>query len=127
MISLELYGDPVKDKEKLRWQVKSSWINKPLVTIPVIVKVAVGIKTPTSFGKRKKLEAINHAIKPIESKNIFKNIDAYFSLLEGIVINNSTQVFKVEIEKFYSEKPRINLAIYPQINESFTRSTQSLL
>jgi len=127
MISFELFGDPVKNRDQLIWQLKSSWIGKELLRIPVSLHIGVGIKIPQKFGKRKRLEAVNHLIKPIDNFNIFKALEKYCQLLENVIVFNKQQFYKTSIEKFYSKEPKVNVYLVPQIHESHSYSTEGSL
>jgi len=127
MISLELLGESLKNKEQLTWQIRTQWIGKDPLLVPVDLHVGIGIKIPSSFGSIKKRQAINQLIVPNDNFNIFKALDFYSNLLENILVLNKNQFYKTSIQKFYSSSPKVVIHLLPQINESNNRTTEGIL
>ena len=119
MISLDLFGDPIQKREQIIWQIRSQWVGKPLITVPVSIHIGIGVVPPKSFGKIKRLQAINQMLKPSGSFNFHDYLDIYIKILDNLVVSNKNQFFKTSIERFYSEKELTKLIIHPDFHESY--------
>lgn len=127
MISIDLFGSPKLNKEHLLWQLRSQWIGKPLLTVPINIHFGIGIPVPKSFGKLKRKQALNQIIIPINSVNIFSILDLYLQLLENNIVLNKDQFYKISIEKFYSEQSFVKILLSPQVSEGILTSIEGVL
>lgn len=127
MISLDLFGPCFKNKDQLIWQLRTQWIGRELLSLPIDLIIGIGIKVPRSFGSIKKKQALNQIIIPQDNFDIYKGLYFYSGLLENIVVSNRNQFYKATIQKFYCETPKVVIHLAPQLNESHPYSTQGIL
>ena len=73
------------------------------------MNLKIYMKIPKSYSKKKKKEALTlpHLKKP-DADNIIKSIA---DSLNGVAYKDDNQVFKGSWEKWYSEKPRVEVII----------------
>lgn len=92
-------------------EVYPDWV--PLST-PVHAHIYAYYPIPKSFTKGNKQKAIEGFINPTkkpDADNIAKSI---LDSLNGIAYNDDAQVVYLEIDKSYSELPRVEVALYIQ-------------
>ncbi len=127
MISLELFGPILKDKEKLLWQTKSQWLGKPPLSGPIEISIGLGFEVPKSYGYQKKTQALNQLLLPDNNLSLSSVIDFYFDLMENVIVKNKSQIYKTSIQKYYCEKPKTTLFLTPKTTESFITGFSGVL
>ena len=74
---------------------------KPIITVPVILRVSFFLPKPKSMKKNKDNLNVPHAKKP-DTDNLLKALKD--AMTEAQVWKDDSQVYKIEVAKFYSEE-----------------------
>lgn len=80
---------------------------------PLHVEVIADLPIPTSWSRRKRLDAVNGAVVPTvkpDVDNLLKCIDA----LNGVVWNDDKQIVVATVHKWYAEKPGLEIRVIMQ-------------
>lgn len=74
-------------------------------------KMKVFQPIPKSTTKKKKNEMIEGIIRPTKKPDIDNIIKSVFDSLNQVAFYDDTQIIELEVSKFYSETPRIEITI----------------
>lgn len=82
---------------------------------PIVKKCKVNIiayfEIPKSTSKKKKIEMLNNEIAPTKKPDIDNITKIILDAMNKFAFKDDTQVTKLEVEKRYSENPRIYVRI----------------
>lgn len=82
-----------------------------LIEGPIALYVAVYRPIPKSFSKKKALMAEHGMIRPVTKPDVDNYLKTIKDALKNVVWKDDSQVVRVLIDKYYSEKPRIEIVI----------------
>lgn len=105
--------DPKKSREFKQYVrlVASQHRPKELLTGPLKMKVKVFKPTLKSFSQKKKAAAEKGEIRPITKPDVDNYIKSVFDGLNQVIWKDDSQVVDLQVSKFYSESPRIEVEI----------------
>ena len=106
------YNPKYKEKEYAQWQIKSQWSKEP-ISAPTTLVFTFHMPIPSGTSK-KKLEKmlkgeVRHDKRP-DTTNLIKFAE---DCLNGIVLVDDSQVYKIIAEKIYSLAPRTVIQVFP--------------
>ena len=78
---------------------------------PLKVKVVAYYEIPSSWSKKKTLQALNKEILPTVKPDVDNCVKALFDALNEVLWQDDTQVVELSITKFYSDRPRVIMEI----------------
>lgn len=145
MISINIFGHPIswkrpshrilngkvivydtqkKEKDQVRWQMKSYFQSQDLITCPCEIEMIFSFKphTTTSKARRKAMinGSTNHFIKP-DTDNCLK---FYLDCLSGCVLYDDCIVYSLKGTKIYAEEEGTKININPRnLHPNFGPST----
>ena len=105
--------DPKKSRDYKHYVrlVASQHRPKELLTGPLRLKVKVFRPTLKSFSKKKKVAAERGEIRPTTKPDVDNYIKSIFDGLNKVIWKDDSQVVDLQVSKFYSENPRIEVEI----------------
>ena len=105
--------DPKKSRDYKHYVrlVASQHRTKELLTGPLKMKVKVFRPTLKSFSKKKKVAAERGEIRPTTKPDVDNYIKSIFDGLNKVIWEDDSQVVDLQVSKFYSENPRIEVEI----------------
>lgn len=105
--------DPKKSREFKQYVrlVASQHRPQELLTGPLKMKVKVFKPTLKSFSQKKKAAAEKGEIRPITKPDVDNYIKSVFDGLNQVIWKDDSQVVDLQVSKFYSENPRIEVEI----------------
>lgn len=106
--------DPAKSrdyKHYVRLVASQHKPDKPLEG-PLALYVNVYRSIPKSFSKKKHKQAENGEIRPVTKPDVDNYLKGIKDALKGVIWNDDNQVVSVNISKWYSEQPRIEIKCY---------------
>lgn len=133
MIKFTVYGDPVAQGRPrfarrgnfvTTYDPKKSADYKQLVYIeackvkpdvPLECALSMTVRTyrqiPKSFSKARKSNALIGLIRPTQRPDCSNLIKGLEDSLHGIIYKDDSQIVDLRVEKWYSEEPRVEVAI----------------
>ncbi|MDP5274001.1 RusA family crossover junction endodeoxyribonuclease [Chengkuizengella axinellae] len=75
------------------------------------MKVKVYKPSLKSFSKKKKLQAENGELRPLTKPDVDNYVKGIKDALNKVIWNDDSQVIELEVSKWYSEKPRVEIEI----------------
>ena len=111
----KFYDPLAKEKESLRWLVRSQYVDKPL-NGPICLKVVFSFQVPTSLSKKKRQDLIEskaHTKRP-DVDNLLKPL---CDVLKAIVFIDDNQIFDLHAIKYWAEETKTMVCIWPKENE----------
>lgn len=66
---------------------------------------------PKSTSKKKRLEMVEERIRPTKKPDLDNVAKIVLDSLNKVAFDDDSQIVKLEIEKFYSENPRVELQL----------------
>ena len=129
MLNLEIYGEPIpwkrpgrntktniaydtqkKEKDMVRWQIKSQYHGEPIGG-PVFIHIVFGMPVPKGESKKRReqmlVDGIHHIKRP-DNDNLQK---FYFDCLTGPVLMDDSQIVDVRAQKRYTITPFVSIRI----------------
>ena len=105
--------DPKKSREFKQYVrlVASQHRPQELLTGPLKMKVKVFRPTLKSFSKKKKKQAEEGLLRPTTKPDVDNYIKSVFDGLNKVIWKDDSQVVDLQVSKFYSENPRIEVEI----------------
>lgn len=105
--------DPKKSREFKQYVrlVASQHRPQELLTGPLKMKVKVFKPTLKSFSQKKKAAAEKGEIRPTTKPDVDNYIKSVFDGLNQVIWKDDSQVVDLQVSKFYSENPRIEVEI----------------
>jgi len=111
---LRLY-DPRKSRDYKQYVrlVASQHRPKELLAGPLQLKVKVYRPTLKSFSKKKKEKAEKGEIRPTTKPDVDNYVKGIKDALKSVIWKDDSQVVDLQVSKFFSESPRIEVEIIP--------------
>ena len=97
-------------EERLAWAAQMVMTGKPLLTGGLQVDIEAHMEIPKSKTKAFRAAALTGSVRPTtkpDPDNIAKMLDA----LNRVVWVDDSQIVLLSVAKFYSERPRLQIAI----------------
>jgi Holliday junction resolvase RusA-like endonuclease len=94
----------------LRMAAETAMGDRPLFDGPVVVTVSASFSIPTSFGKKKRLDALGNSLFPTKKPDI-DNIAKHFDALNGVVWTDDKNVIEARILKRYAQVPQLEIQV----------------
>lgn len=98
-------------KVQLSYLECNNWIQPEIITEPVEVQIIVNVKISKSFNKLQKEKALNGEIKPVKRPDVDNIAKGILDPLNGFLWQDDKQVFKLSIEKKYSDEDKIQIKV----------------
>lgn len=83
---------------------------------PLILMMAVYQQIPKSVSKKKKQEMLNGWIRPTKKPDIDNILKSVCDALNKVAFYDDTQIISIQVVKYYSETPRIEILIKEAID-----------
>ena len=97
------------------WQLKAKDSNYHTVFFPAGTPVSVMItayyKIPNGTNKAKKAEMLTGKIRPLVKPDFDNVVKAVCDALNGTAYDDDKQIVEARVMKFYSDNPRVEIAI----------------
>lgn len=105
--------DPKKSKDFKQYVklVASEYKPSQLLSGPLQLDVKVFKPTLKSFSKKKKIEAEQGLLRPISKPDVDNYVKGIKDALNKVIWNDDSQIVDLHVSKFYSETPRIEVAV----------------
>ncbi len=105
--------DPKKSKDFKQYVKLVASEHKPnqLLSGPLQLDVKVFKPTLKSFSKKKKLEAEQGLLRPISKPDVDNYVKGIKDALNKVIWNDDSQIVDLHVSKYYSETPRIEVAV----------------
>ena len=78
---------------------------------PVDVRIIAYYGIPASDSKKKRVEKLNHRMRPTKKVDIDNLVKCYMDAGNGVIFQDDVQVVDLQVRKFYSERPRVEVMI----------------
>lgn len=105
---------PAKTVNYENW-VKACFVEKhggsQLLDGPLKIELGVYMSIPKSASNKKKIEMLSHNILPTKKPDLDNILKAVSDSLNTLAYNDDKQIVSVEMKKFYSENPRVDVVI----------------
>ncbi len=85
----------------------------PLLRGPLTVRMLILLSIPKSMSKKNRALALGDNLRPITRPDVDNYAKSILDALNGIVFKDDSQVVELRVEKRYTEKPRIEVSIFP--------------
>jgi Holliday junction resolvase RusA-like endonuclease len=103
----------IKDYQALvSWKAKEAMQGKEKLTNAVKVKILINRSVPESWSKKKRKQALEGYVMPITRPDSDNSIKGIFDGLNDIVYNDDAQICSHSVDKQYSEKDSVHVAVY---------------
>lgn len=96
----------------LRYAAQEAMAGKPPLEGALSLRVEAYLPIPASWSKRKQLRASMILIRPT-TKPDFDNLMKPLDALNKVVWRDDSQIVTVSFAKFYSERPRLVVGVWP--------------
>lgn len=112
--------DPKKSRDYKDYVrlVASEHAPDQLLEGPIALWLKVYRPTPKSFSRRKTELAEMGKVRPVTKPDVDNYVKSVKDALKNVIWKDDSQVVKVLAEKFYSQKPRIEIIIEPLCEEA---------
>jgi len=77
----------------------------------VTVKILIHVGVPKSYSKKKLAYALEGALRPTSGKDVDNLSKGIMDAFTGIIWHDDGQVVRLEVEKWYSDTPRVEVEI----------------
>ena len=103
-------------EERLAWAAQDVWQGKPLIEHSIVMFIDAYFSMPKSKSKDWLTRAKAGIERPAKKPDIDNIIKGVADALNKVVYVDDAQIVMVKAAKFYSEKPRIEIKIYPSLD-----------
>lgn len=79
--------------------------------MPLKIEILIFRAIPVSFSKKKQEQAANGEIRPITKPDCDNYAKLILDAMNGIFFSDDSQVISLNIEKYYSREPRVEVSI----------------
>jgi|SRR5690606_31633029 len=107
--------DPKKSRDYKNYirLAASEYAPDKLLEGPIALELRVYRPIPKSFSRRKTELAENGDIRPTTKPDVDNYVKSVKDALKNVIWKDDSQVVRILVEKFYSQKPRIEIVIEP--------------
>lgn len=102
-----------KYEDALRYAAGEAMAGRPPLDGPVDLKVNVHLPVPQSWSGKRRREALAGVIWPTKRPDSDNYLKAAEDALNMIVFRDDSQVVHIEVEKRYSDRPRLTIEVRP--------------
>lgn len=104
------FNPKFKEKEFYQWQVKAQWNCEP-ISGPVHLEIVYHMPIPKGTSKPKRLQMLNGILHHLKRPDV-DNLNKFLcDAIKGVVMEDDSQVWKIEASKIYSTSPRTTVRI----------------
>lgn len=104
------YAPHAKEKEYIQWQVKAQWNQAPLAGA-VWADFTFHMPIPKNTSKTRRIQMLNGIIHPTCRPDRTNILKLYEDCLNGIVIEDDSQIVDGCVRKIYGETPKTVIRI----------------
>lgn len=107
--------DPPDSREYKKYVKLMASQNRPHKPIegPVELKLLIYRPLLKSMSKKKKAEALTGTLRPIKKPDVDNVAKGIMDAMTGIIWADDKQVVSLQVSKFYSEQPRVEVKVIP--------------
>jgi Holliday junction resolvase RusA-like endonuclease len=98
-------------KDQARYTASQVMGGRPPLSCPIDFKVKVFFQVPESWSGRKKREALVGIVRPTVTPDFDNLAKACADSLQGIVFRDDKFIVDAHIQKFYSDRPRVEMEV----------------
>jgi len=101
-----------------RGQAADQYAGRPIIEGAVEIVVAIYREIPKGFSQKKVRLALTGTLRPLarpDVSNILKSVED--SCLTGIVIRDDSRIVSATVEKWYSDRPRVEIQVKELVPE----------
>ena len=106
------FNPKFKERKYYQWIIKDQCELSAPIKTAVKVNVMYHMIMPTSFSKKKKLQALSGNLAHVKRPDLDNLNKFLMDCLKGIIFEDDSQVYKIECEKIYADKPKTVINIY---------------
>lgn len=120
--------DSLKNKDWKQYAkmiAAESMMGKPLLEGPLVMQVNVFRGIPSSWSKKKQLQAAEGSLRPIGRPDVDNYVKSAMDALKGVVWVDDSQVVSLTAYKFYSKTPRIDLSVCCVTDDPYDGQSQT--
>lgn len=107
--------DPPDSREYKKYVKLLASQNRPHTPIegPVELKLLIYRPLLKSMSKKKKAAAVAGTLRPIKKPDVDNVAKGVMDAMTGIIWQDDKQVVSLQVSKFYSDKPRVEVQVVP--------------
>lgn len=107
--------DPPDSREYKKYVKLLASQNRPHTPIdgPVSLKLVIYRPLLKSMSKKKKAEAVAGTFRPIKKPDVDNVAKGIMDAMTGIIWQDDKQVVSLQVSKYYSEQPRVEVQVIP--------------
>jgi Holliday junction resolvase RusA-like endonuclease len=107
--------DPKKSRDFKQYVrlAASQYAPEALLEGPLQLEVKVYKPSLKSFSRKKKLQAEQGILRPTSKPDVDNYVKGIKDALNKVIWKDDSQIVSLQVSKWYSEKPRIEVAIQP--------------
>ncbi|MFX3617961.1 MAG: RusA family crossover junction endodeoxyribonuclease [Sporolactobacillus sp.] len=107
--------DPPDSREYKKYVKMMAVQNRPHMPIegPVSLKLLIYRPLLKSMSKKKKAAAVAGTLRPTKKPDVDNVAKGVMDAMTGIIWQDDKQVVKLDVEKFYSQQPRVEVRVVP--------------
>ncbi|WP_025727740.1 RusA family crossover junction endodeoxyribonuclease [Heyndrickxia ginsengihumi] len=107
--------DPAKSRDFKKYVrlVASQYAPSQLLEGPLKMEVVVYKPSLKSFSKKKKAAAERGELRPVTKPDVDNYVKGIKDACNQVIWKDDSQVVDLHVSKFYSEKPRVEVKIWP--------------
>lgn len=98
-------------KDHARLAASRAMNGRPPLACPVDFKVQIFFEIPASWSGRKKSAALVGVVRPTITPDVDNLCKACADALTGIVLRDDKFIVDAHIQKFYSDRPRVEMEV----------------
>lgn len=107
--------DPPDSREYKKYVKLMASQNRPIKLIegPVNLKLLIYRPLLKSMSKKKKAAALTGTLRPIKKPDVDNVAKGIMDAMTGIIWQDDKQVVSLQVAKFYSDQPRVEVKVVP--------------
>ena len=98
-------------KDQCRYVAAKEMDGRPPLACPIEFQLRVFFQIPASLSNKKRLLALRGALRPTTTPDFDNLAKAAADAITGICIRDDKYIVDAKIEKWYSDRPRVEMAI----------------
>ncbi|MFT9848496.1 RusA family crossover junction endodeoxyribonuclease [Aneurinibacillus sp. REN35] len=105
--------DPAKSRNYKEYIRLAAADHAPSVLLvgPLLLKISIYRSIPKSFSKKKTVQAEAREIRPTSKPDVDNYVKGIKDALNKVIWKDDSQIVSIVAEKFYSQKPRIEVKV----------------
>ena len=98
-------------KHAVGWEARMAMEDRPPFDVAVRLYLAVYVRIPKSFSKKKHAAAMANEIRPISRPDIDNYLKGVMDAMNGVAYLDDALVVSVEVAKHYHDSPHIDVQV----------------